>query len=661
MNRRTFARRVGALMGAAASSDTLLAACAADTVQVSQPVKPDGGDLVINEGFEGDIPDLHTYQAKYFPDDTVAHGGGRSLRVVPTEKSGGAYFRLDGLVDLKSDYEFSAWARTGEDGSARLYISASDGQRRHTKAQAAPQAFGDKSDGWVQLVGTLRGQEWQPTDRDVMMAMSTTGEGWFDDVVLRKTHIPPPPIATYPIISRNLHAKADRLAATLLPGEEIVLKPASGMLAAGFASAEVHGIAGTSVELPPDGMLVFAVDAPRAVRVTGTMHLEPNADLRPGLRASVMCDSTVLATPMVRGEAWVGLGPRTLTGAMPDVTGEQPAGQVELTSWLLPAGRHYLMVAAPHFRSGGTFRGLRLRASQQPEPDPVYQFALLSDTHLGSGRSLWMNFKMNEPARAELAATLASLKADEAQFALIAGDMTDQATREQFDSLGRICRDSGLPVYGCIGNHDSYLASSRPDALELCPELFPGGTTDYVLNQAPLRFIVLDASYWKDRNGTFINHYDPNNGMGIGIKPEQIEWLRQTLADDANTPTLAVWHYPFLTRGGLSTCGYKLPAERVDREVLGILEAAPNVVGTLAGHTHWNHVHVHNGLHHVTNPAYCEWPNAYRLFRVYSDHIEWELRQVGNRGFVRESFAVPKALSWQISTVENDLRGSTVL
>jgi hypothetical protein len=58
------------------------------------------------------------------------------------------------------------------------------------------------------------------------------------------------------------------------------------------------------------------------------------------------------------------------------------------------------------------------------------------------------------------------------------------------------------------------------------------------------------------------------------------------------------------------------------------------------------------------NPAFCEWPNAYRVFRVYKDRMEWELRQVPNRGFVRESFVVSKASAWMISTAEDDLAGS---
>jgi len=129
------------------------------------------------------------------------------------------------------------------------------------------------------------------------------------------------------------------------------------------------------------------------------------------------------------------------------------------------------------------------------------------------------------------------------------------------------------------------------------------------------------------------------------------------LAADKKTPTITVWHFPLYNRGGLSSCGYKMPIWATGGELLAVLTEAPNVVATLCGHTHWNAVNVQEGLTHIVNPAYCEWPNAYRLFRVYPDHMEWELRQVRNRGFIRESFAVPKALSWMISTGDGDLGG----
>ncbi len=636
---------VGIFVGSAA---WLAATCCGQ----EQPLRtPD--ETVICEGFEGQLPDFHTYQARYTADTSQAHSGTHSLRVTPAGRGGGAYFRLDGVVDLKSDYEFSAWVYAGASGTVRLYISASDGKQRHTKAMVS----GGKAGQWVQLVGALRGKEWRATDREVMLAMSCTTESWFDDVALRKTKLPTPPIETYPKLSRALRAAADQTATTLSAGKELTLPPNLGAMVDGFQAASAMRPEGARVVIPPDGLLSFALDLPEPLYVTGALRLVPDADLRPGLRAYVLSDDTVVAAPMVRAEAWEGEG-NALTGPAPSITGTRPPDEVPLATWRLGAGRHYLTVAGPHMRAAGTFQQLRIRALACPVEKPLYQFALFSDTHLSTGRWVWMNTKLDGPGNEELAAALAALKGEGIAFTVIAGDMTDSAKRFQFEALGAVCRKSGLPVYGCIGNHDAYLASSRADALELCPELFPGGKTDYVLNKPPLRFIVLDGSHWKSKAGKFMDHYDASDCGGIGIMPQQLDWLKRELARDAKTPTVVIWHYPLHCRGGLSSSGYKLPASSMGAEVLEALRPASNVVAVLCGHTHWNEHNPKDGIAHIVNPAFTEWPNAYRVFRVYKGRMEWELRQVPNRGFVRESFVVPKALSWMISTGDGDLTGT---
>ena len=182
----------GRFVGLAMRVPTFVVCCAAwltaaGWAQGQSPAGPT--ENVLSEGFEGKIPDFHTYQATYAADAARAHGGTHSLRVTPAGRSGGAYFRLDGVVDRKSDYEFSAWVYAGAPDAARLYISAGDGKQRHTKALVS----GSRAGQWVHLMGTLRGKEWRPTDREVMMAMSCTTESWFDDVVLRKTTLPDPP------------------------------------------------------------------------------------------------------------------------------------------------------------------------------------------------------------------------------------------------------------------------------------------------------------------------------------------------------------------------------------------------------------------------------------------------------------------------------------
>jgi 3',5'-cyclic AMP phosphodiesterase CpdA len=270
-----------------------------------------------------------------------------------------------------------------------------------------------------------------------------------------------------------------------------------------------------------------------------------------------------------------------------------------------------------------------------------------------------MNVIMYEPSVAALKAELEALEAEGIDFALIAGDMANSGTRGDFELLASVLDAVELPVYGCVGNHDSYHSSSRPEMLELVPELFPGGDFNYAFERGPLRFVVLDASYWRNREGEINDFYERGNYVGIGLQAGQVQWLRETLAADTRTPTLVMWHYGFYDRLGESSCGHTMRASTcVDSaEVRAVLEEAPNVVATLSGHSHWNQVNVLEGLTHLQNPAFAEWPNAYRALRVYDDRIEWEVRQVGNRGLVREAFIVEKAQSWMISTGPGDLAG----
>lgn len=656
MKRCTSLSNLSAIFGLAVVGMGLLAPLS-HAAPASEAATKAAMDVVLNESFEAQIPDLHTYRAAYAGDKVRAHTGAQSLRVTPVEGSGGAYFRLDGVVDGHSDYEFRAWVWAAKTGGVQLYISASDGKQRHTKAQSSGGVEGQ----WSLITGALRGEDWRDTDREVMLAMLTSGESWFDDVVVRKTRLPKPPIATYPAIAAALSSQIERHAVTLQPGSELSLDGRSGVLAPGFDPEEKLSAGQDRMEIPADGILAFAVDAPKSMYVTGTLELEPDSDLRPGLRATVLCDDTVVAAPMVNFPAgWQSEG-NALTGPAPVCAGDRPENRVQLTTWFMPAGRHTIMVAGPHFRPAGRFMRLQLRGLDRVAQEPLYQFAVASDTHLGTGRANWMNDKLDGPAQTQLAETLADLRAENTKFIILAGDMTNHSERSEFESLGRICRDSGITVYGCIGNHDGYQSTSRPWVLELCPGLFPSGTTDYVFKEGPLRFIVMDGSYWRNADGTMTDFYDPKTARGVGPRPEQVEWLRQTLAADTQTPTLFVWHYPLYSRRGLSSCGYKLPGSAVGPDVLEALTAAPNVRGALCGHTHWNEYNQPSGQYHLVNPAFCEWPNAYRVFRVYPDRVEWELRQVRNRGFVRESFTPRKALSWMISTGEGDLTGEFVL
>ncbi|NLC56266.1 MAG: hypothetical protein GX774_05460 [Armatimonadetes bacterium] len=612
--------------------------------------------IALSEGFEGELPDFHTYQATYAADETRARTGKRSLRVTPQGASGGAYFRLQGLIDPTRDYVFSAWVYAESEHAASLYISASDGKTRHTKGRARREA---RQGDWVKMTGQVRAKEWRETDQEIMLAMTGSQEIWVDDVTLLATTVPDPPSAVYPEVERRLRAEANKRPLRLARGKRVVARASNGAFAPDSARVEARAVRSETVQITPDGLLIFAIDADEPLYVTGSVRLTPDSDLRPGLRVTILCNTTVVAAPMVAAEAWESVGNR-LTGPAPEITGTRSPDRVPLTEWLLPKGRSYLTVAGPHFRPGGTFRALELRALERKVAPPSFQFALLSDTHLTTASpGEWMNAKMGNAATPEFAATLQSLAKEGIDFAILAGDMTDRGTREDVQVLAGVLEKAPLPVYGCIGNHDSYHSSSRPDLLELAGRLFPGGSTDYVIQKPPLRFIILDASYWRTPEGEFVDRYDAKNAHGIGLRPAQVEWLRKTLAEDTRTSTVVIWHYAFTNRHGNSSCGYKLPSALClsSQEALGLLEAAPNVIATFCGHAHWNEVNRVGRITHLQNPAFAEWPNAFRVVRVYPDRLEWEVRQPGNRGFVRESFLAYKALSWMLSTGEGDLAG----
>ena len=475
-----------------------------------------------------------------------------------------------------------------------------------------------------------------PTRRDFLTSMALgLGAGWAGPIELSSAGTP---IDVYPELERRLRDAAGRRPSSVRPGSAVRLDGSSAALGTDLTDARVDAARSGGADIAPDGLAVFAVDVSQTTYVTGQIELEAPRDLRPGLRVSVLSDTTLVGAPMVSAPEW---GIEEVTDPAPAVRGGEPPRLVALGEWLLPAGRHYLTVAGPHFRAGGRLVSLTLDASERPVEPPLYRFALIGDTHVRfEGREDWMNRKMGAAAAPEFARTLHALAAEEIDFVVHAGDMTERALREEFALMAGVLKSQPLPVYGCIGNHDRYLVTSRSDARELLADHFPGGELSYSVMKPPLRFVVFDVEIEEP-----------------AMQAHQRAWLRETLGADTITPTVVVWHYAPYNRGAVSSCGFRLH-DWSEPGVLDLVRAAPNVFATLNGHDHWDEVNVVDGLTHIQNAAFVEWPNSYRIFRVYPDRMEWEVRQVANRGFIRESFLPSKAVSWMIATGEHDLTGA---
>lgn len=651
-------------MGAATSSDLLLPMkffppivrvflllLPLRIISAQEPPEPTWPAPIIDESFEGVIPAFHTFKANYSANDEQANQGTKSLLVTPdVGNAGGVYFRLGDALQPGKTYKFSAFVRVSEGGRASLYISGVENKSRRIFATTS----GGQAGKWVKLTGLLRSTDLKGQEQDLMLALVTTSQTYYDDVRLQEVETILPPIVSWPKTLGLLKSAAANNAQQLSIGRNLTLQPRHGALSTNLNREEIRFPTSGNTEIAADGALIFAIDLPAAAVVSGMIQLKHSGDLRPGLRAYVLIDSTLIAAPMVSAEPWSNPG-GVINRPAPNLVGRPPSDSFSLTPCTLRAGRHYLIIAGPHTRAAGELVEVILQAAPVKD-SPLYTFAFFADTHLADGRSEWMNHKLNGAAADQLKQTLAELRDEWTDFVILGGDMVESGTAPQYAQLQEITLGSKMTIYGVMGNHETFQPTSRADQKKYASNLFPGTETFYELNKAPLRFIALDKSYWRNAAGA-TREYPGDGFSASSITPEQVDWLKTVLAKDTRTPTIILCHFPLFANPSVSSSGYKLVSWAIADKATELITKAPNVVAVLNGHTHWNQVGKSKNIAWIQNAAFVEWPAMYRVFRVYPDHIEWETRLVSNLGFLRESLIPEKGLSWMISTGPGDLGG----
>lgn len=475
------------------------------------------------------------------------------------------------------------------------------------------------------------------------------------------------PVDNWPKLKAMLHDAADKRAVSLSRGSSLSLNASNGTLAPNLSRLWVKSLSEPTVKVPANGILTFAIDVSEAMYVTGSVSIAAElGDLRPGLRAYVLSDTTVVGAPMIHQQAPPG-------GQIDfNLPGEMPNKRSALRTWRLEPGRHYISIVGPSHRAIGIFEGLELRGLDRTVKTPVYSFAQLTDTHIGDayhGYTPWAPHRSGE-AVVQMKNTFKALQQEGILFAIITGDITDTAKPSHFEQLAEAVaagRAGGLEIYGVMGNHDARYPDSRARATAI-PGLFPEGKTNYVLKEGPLRMIIVDGGYYRLPGDKWTSWDDPARPeIDMDMRPQDKEWLARTLAEDSSTTTMVISHWPFLVKTGPTQCGYVLRKHfNADiGSINDILKAAPNVIATLSGHYHWNHVALwkNNFGHNITSLQmfpFSTWPAGYRVFRVYSDRgkalLEWETRLVDNMGYVATADGKhppdpdPTSNFWHIST-----------
>eukprot|EP00898_Chlorokybus_atmophyticus_P006961 jgi/Chlat1/7266/Chrsp58S06899 len=218
-------------------------------------------------------------------------------------------------------------------------------------------------------------------------------------------------------------------------------------------------------------------------------------------------------------------------------------------------------------------------------------------------------------------------RAQQLRFVLHLGDIvdgndTEEKTVSDFEEVQRELTELQLPMRHVLGNHCLALGRER---------LLKSLDLDKSYYQEPLpsswRLVVLDSMDLSQgeeyRAQKPLGPDNPNlHTWNGGLAQEQLEWLRQLIADaERNGERLIVCaHHPIST--GVAPADHLLWNHK---EVSELLEASPATALVLAGHYHvggYNHV---KHVHYVTVQGLVEAPtgnNAYAIVEVYADHID---------------------------------------
>jgi len=146
------------------------------------------------------------------------------------------------------------------------------------------------------------------------------------------------------------------------------------------------------------------------------------------------------------------------------------------------------------------------------------------------------------------------------------GDLTEHGDAASYRQLANAFSICSFPVHMCIGNHDI-----RSNFSAQFPELpVADGFVQYALEVRGVRILMLDTVEEGLHGGAFCD--------------TRAKWLRSTLAQDRNTPTIIAMHHPPVEIGIAWMNTH--PEEPWVSNFTQAIQDAPNIKGIMCGHVH---------------------------------------------------------------------------
>jgi len=286
----------------------------------------------------------------------------------------------------------------------------------------------------------------------------------------------------------------------------------------------------------------------------------------------------------------------------------------------LPPGRRLEV----ELSGDGWRRTLRAETLSPPPGEQLYRFATLSDMHLGLTTFGVFDTMKEEPAPVEphttrcTRAALREAKAWGAERLVIKGDTTDSGSVDEWDQLGSLLRDVGLPTDVIPGNHDVRRRRELDvdDALDRLGLTTLGGSR--ALDLPGVRLVLFDTTT-TGHHGAYDRHLDV-----------VVELVRRS-----DRPVVLVGHHHPMPLPFLSYWPPGVPSHHAKRFFRQVATLRPDAI-YLGGHTHRHRRRDLGGVQVVEVGSPKDFPGTWAGYVVHEGGIRQVVRRV----------AAPDCLPW---------------
>lgn len=224
------------------------------------------------------------------------------------------------------------------------------------------------------------------------------------------------------------------------------------------------------------------------------------------------------------------------------------------------------------------------------------KFGVFADAHYAEKEDDGERFFSR--AEEKIEKCLRVFRKEQAEFMVCLGDLTDdrgkkEEKRKRLEKLQAMIRESGIPFYLVLGNHDTDMMEKNASASPF--GVFSGGYGSF--DCGGMHFVILDANYGADGRRYTMQDMKWDE---LYLNEPQLQWLKQDLKGSSR-PSVVLVH---ANLDGRMRDGERDPHVIVNhREVRGILEESGKVVLVLQGHDHGGALTVQRGITYVTAKA----------------------------------------------------------